>query len=269
MGGKHSHSIIPKEEKLTGVVASTSPLTARFIAIVNDNDVSVAALHLFLVEHPNFDVNVLVGDEHPFFKTFPRSALHLLAFQDESSISYDGVVLDKTRLLVRKHHAKVKTRLLIPKAGVANINNEEDDDEDADDDDICNQQDPRPTALYVAVDQNNCKFVRTLISLGHRADAPYLDFDIGTPLALAVDHKAESMVKILLSMGGNPTQVDHSNSYGLLWKNDDVGIAKCIISMGANVNARSSVAWTCMHFTPVRGNLEYAQLLVANGGNPR
>jgi ankyrin repeat protein len=126
----------------------------------------------------------------------------------------------------------------------------------------------RITALYVAVDKKNSKMVKALIRSGAALD---ICCDDCTPseLFFAVKKSDVGMALLLLACGASPHVADSSNHHTLLKVVKNRQIAEALITMGADVNVRSSVGWTNLHTTPVHDSLEVLETLVANGANPR
>lgn len=255
-----NYCIIPEDDSNFKAKGTPAVVESLMALVVDTRPSSTFQLAEFLRTHPRLTPpDVKSSLSHPFFKSFPRTALHLLA--------YDGgeIAIDKVRLLVTKHQANVQSKLQVDdnEDEDKDVDDNEDEDEDVDD------SLPRPSPLYVAVSQKNASMVRSLISLGHPVDDPKLDYAVPTPLHLAIKQGSLEMVEVLLAMGANPNATESINNHSCLKQTDSVEISTLLVAMGANVNARSSVGWTCLHFTPVRGSLALAQFLFANGGNPR
>ena len=107
-----------------------------------------------------------------------------------------------------------------------------------------------------------------MVRLGAELDVPFSG-DIPSALHYTVQKDDVDMSLLLLACGASPHVCDAYNSYSMLKVVKSREIAEALITMGADVNKRSSVGWTNLHTTPVRDHVEVLRTLVANGANPR
>lgn len=192
----------------------------------------------------------VIADD-PYFLDHPHSMINELAAGEGY---LESVNIEKITELVKIFGASI-------------LNNDDDDDENFDDDPD-DTKISRITPLYVAVDKRNLKMAKALIRLGAELEVRY-EYDIPSVLHYAVQKDDVEMSLLLLACGASPHVCDDINHYSLLKVVQSRKIAEALITMGANVNMRSSVGWTNLHTTPVRDHVEVLKTLVANGANPR
>jgi ankyrin repeat protein len=214
------------------------------------------------------DMN-LPSSEH-YFRNHPHTLLHELARTPNSA--------QKIQYLIKNHKANINAGLVpypTTSTTAASSHSLEDQDSDYDDDSEAEMDEDedafmkkRLTPFWVAVNSNRVDNARTFYQLG----APFntrISCEYPSPLFLAVEKDRLDMTRFLLSCGSNPNVPDSVNGDRPLKRVKSPELALLLIAAGANVNARSSMGWSNLHFTPVRGSEELALALIANGENPR
>ncbi len=268
-------SLIPSGNELTDEtytgLSDIRPCDAEFLEVMKIQDESwLAKLHT-LKKVCNINAGATSNHPHPYFHTLPRTIMHELAADTNSGrvemniqkvvelVNLFGTdILDRSLRLYDEERARVDLPTLPDEGSVG------DDEYFSYEGSSCK----RITALYVAVDKKNSKMVKALIRSGAALDIRCDDF---TPseLFFAVNKSDVEMALLLLACGASPHVADSVNHHTLLKIVRNRQIAEALITMGANVNVRSSVGWTNLHTTPVHDDLEVLETRVANGANPR
>jgi len=128
-----------------------------------------------------------------------------------------------------------------------------------------NNSEPDCREVFEAVKENNIDKVKSLLAAnGNCVNATNLDGE--TPLYMAVSENHTEMVKALLNF---KPLTEKSENRGLtpLHKaciNGNYDIALMLINAGANVNAESSIGYTCLMYAADE-NLKFVSLLVDKG----
>jgi hypothetical protein len=242
-----AQSAIPKRLETAPAVAHT-PIDRLFIE--QCSSATGQELRKWLSAHSSqINVNITCVDEHEYFMNHPRTVLHLLAYDGEPT------AVEKVQLLVTEFGADVEHACAVKPI--------------LDEDDVHFDEDEGAlTPLYVAVDRKHADMVRALVGLKANLNQK-LDYSTASPLAFAVQRDDAEFAALLLACGSDPNVKDSCNYHTPLRNAVSVTISEMLLCAGADVNARTSMNWTNLNFTPVRGSYELAVFLVANGANPR
>ena len=241
-------SLISADRQIPSPKITLGPNDLRFFEAMDSTDASWRSQLLQLAG--DFDPRAKRSSYHPYFRDHPRSMMHELAAEEGSSC------IEKITELVKIFGARI----------LNNDDDDADDEDDADDDDDSNIS--RITPLYIAVDKENFNMVKALIRLGAELEVRF-SLDIPSVLYYAVQKNAVEMALLLLACGASPHACEEKNHDSLLKIVKSCEIAEALITMGADVNRRSTVGWTNLHTTPFHDNVEVIKTLVANGANPR
>lgn len=198
-------------------------------------------------------LNEVSYERHDYFKNHPRTALHLLAFNGD---------LEKARFLCLKG-ARLNPLLKVPDI------NAEDEDEDYEDEDEDEDDNSMVTPFLVAIDKANLDVARCLAYFGADINRR-LDCHVASPLMFATQRDDLDSIRMLLAEGARVNVRNDVNSDSCLKTVESAEAATLLLAFGCNPLVRSSVNWTVLNFIPVSNStLEKAQVLVANGANPR
>jgi len=111
------------------------------------------------------------------------------------------------------------------------------------------------TALHFAAQNSRREIAELLIANGAEVNAK--DKDGRTP----IDFASGATVEFLRTHGGR------SDSIHVSAINGDLAGVKALLDAGADVNARTEIGWTALHFAAQNSRREIAELLIANGAD--
>ena len=136
------------------------------------------------------------------------------------------------------------------------------------------------TTFFEAVENDRVGTVKKALFDG--VDLSLRDERGDTPLAVAADSGSLGVVHLLLEHGADPNDrvwgeytalhitalQDYPPAVAPQEKENDLDIARALISAGANVNARNERGETPLHLATQENNLPLLKLLIGYGANP-